>query len=151
GLASRTCVEVMSPTADALPAPLPVSGLQFQDDFVRSLPGDPSTENRTRTVQGACYSRVQPAAAPAPRLLALVPDAAQLLDLSTEETPEVVEVLAGSRVLPGMAPYAACYGGHQFGQWAGQLGDGRAITLAEVHSRAGRYELQLKGAGRTPY
>jgi uncharacterized protein YdiU (UPF0061 family) len=55
-------------------------------------------------------------------------------------------------VLPGMAPYAACYGGHQFGTWAGQLGDGRAITLAEVENRAGRtWEIQLKGAGPTPY
>ena len=149
--ASRTCVEVMSQSAGAPPASLPVSALRFRDDFVNSLPGDPSSENRSRTVQGACYSRVEPAPAPAARLLALVPEVAQLLDLSTEETPELVEVLAGSRVLPGMVPYAACYGGHQFGQWAGQLGDGRAITLGEVHGRAGRYELQLKGAGRTPY
>lgn len=49
-------------------------------------------------------------------------------------------------------PYAQCYGGHQFGRWAGQLGDGRAITLGEVlNSRGERWELQLKGAGRTPY
>ena len=64
-------------------------------------------------------------------------------------------MLAGNRVVPGMAPYAACYGGHQFGTWAGQLGDGRAITLGEVGA-AGRdgppsWELQLKGAGPTPY
>ena len=51
-----------------------------------------------------------------------------------------------------MEPYAACYGGHQFGSWAGQLGDGRAITLGEVINAQGeRWELQLKGAGRTPY
>jgi uncharacterized protein YdiU (UPF0061 family) len=50
-----------------------------------------------------------------------------------------------------MAPYAACYGGHQFGNWAGQLGDGRAITLAEVKAPSGTWELQLKGAGPTPY
>jgi uncharacterized protein YdiU (UPF0061 family) len=62
------------------------------------------------------------------------------------------EVLGGNRLLPGMKPYAARYGGHQFGHWAGQLGDGRAITLGEVVGRDGsRYELQLKGAGRTPY
>ena len=59
---------------------------------------------------------------------------------------------AGNRVVPGMAPYAACYGGHQFGVWAGQLGDGRAISLGEVVTAAGRrWELQLKGAGLTPY
>jgi uncharacterized protein YdiU (UPF0061 family) len=51
-----------------------------------------------------------------------------------------------------MQPYAACYGGHQFGTWAGQLGDGRAISLGEVVNAAGqRWELQLKGAGATPY
>lgn len=49
-------------------------------------------------------------------------------------------------------PYAQCYGGHQFGMWAGQLGDGRAITLGEVlNSKSERWELQLKGAGKTPY
>jgi uncharacterized protein YdiU (UPF0061 family) len=64
----------------------------------------------------------------------------------------VVEVLAGNRVLPTMQPYAARYGGHQFGSWAGQLGDGRAITLGELRAPAGEsWELQLKGAGRTPY
>jgi uncharacterized protein YdiU (UPF0061 family) len=51
-----------------------------------------------------------------------------------------------------MAPYAACYGGHQFGTWAGQLGDGRAITLAEVvNAKGDSWEIQLKGAGKTPY
>ena len=49
-------------------------------------------------------------------------------------------------------PYAQCYGGHQFGTWAGQLGDGRAITLGEIlNSKLERWELQLKGAGKTPY
>jgi uncharacterized protein YdiU (UPF0061 family) len=61
-------------------------------------------------------------------------------------------VFAGNRTLPGMQPYAARYGGHQFGHWAGQLGDGRAITLGELQAPDGRsWELQLKGAGRTPY
>jgi uncharacterized protein YdiU (UPF0061 family) len=68
------------------------------------------------------------------------------------DRPPDAEVLAGNRVLPGMEPYAARYGGHQFGQWAGQLGDGRAITLGEMIAADGsRQELQLKGAGRTPY
>ena len=67
-------------------------------------------------------------------------------------TGAVAEVLGGNRVLPGMQPYAARYGGHQFGHWAGQLGDGRAITLGEVVGPDGaRQDLQLKGAGPTPY
>ncbi|MEJ7604448.1 MAG: YdiU family protein, partial [Kofleriaceae bacterium] len=129
-----------------------VTQLRFADRFVRELPGDPRSDNRIRQVLQACYSRVEPTAVPKPELLALVPEVAALLDLAPQATSELVEVLAGNRVLPGMAPYAACYGGHQFGTWAGQLGDGRAITLGEVVNATGKtWEIQLKGAGPTPY
>ncbi|HWU87522.1 MAG TPA: YdiU family protein, partial [Kofleriaceae bacterium] len=132
--------------------PVPIDRLQLAARFVSELPGDPRGDNRIRQVVGACYSRVAPTTVARPELLALVPEVAALLGLAPEPTPELVEVLAGNRVLPGMAPYAACYGGHQFGTWAGQLGDGRAITLAEVATGAGEiWELQLKGAGPTPY
>jgi uncharacterized protein YdiU (UPF0061 family) len=74
------------------------------------------------------------------------------LDEATLRSPESVQVLSGNALWPGMVPYAANYGGHQFGNWAGQLGDGRAIVLGELLAPEGkRYELQLKGAGRTPY
>ena len=127
-----------------------IDQLAYSDRFVCELPGDPRRDRQPRQVHGACYSRVEPTAVRAPELLALVPEVAALLEL--EPSPELVQVLAGNRVVPGMAPYAACYGGHQFGTWAGQLGDGRAITLGEVTNRAGDvYELQLKGAGLTPY
>ncbi|HEY6036022.1 MAG TPA: YdiU family protein [Kofleriaceae bacterium] len=126
-----------------------VEQLQFTDAFVRALPGDPRTDNHTRQVRQACYSRVEPTAVPAPELLVLVPEVAELLGL--QASPELVQVLAGNRIVPGMAPYAACYGGHQFGTWAGQLGDGRAITLGEVRHAGATWELQLKGAGPTPY
>jgi len=126
-----------------------VEQLRFSDAFVRALPGDPRSDNHTRQVRQACYSRVEPTAVPAPELLVLVPEVAALLGL--EASPELVEVLAGNRIVPGMAPYAACYGGHQFGTWAGQLGDGRAITLGEVTHAGETWELQLKGAGPTPY
>jgi len=100
----------------------------------------------------ACYSRVAPTRVARPELIALVPEVAALLELDPAPTPALVEVLAGNRIVPGMAPYAACYGGHQFGTWAGQLGDGRAITLGEVIGAGGEpWELQLKGAGPTPY
>ncbi|MFN0248177.1 MAG: protein adenylyltransferase SelO [Kofleriaceae bacterium] len=126
--------------------------LTFADRFVRDLPGDPRSDNTLRQVHNACFTRVVPTAVSKPALLYLVPEVAQLLDLDTAESPELVEVLAGNRVIPGMAPYAACYGGHQFGTWAGQLGDGRAITLAEVVNYSGdSWEIQLKGAGPTPY
>ena len=126
--------------------------LRFADRFVNELPGDPRPDNQIRQVLRACYSRVEPTAVPRPELLVLVPEVCALLDLEPRETPELVDVLAGNRIMPGMAPYAACYGGHQFGTWAGQLGDGRAITLGEVvNARGQTWEIQLKGAGPTPY
>ena len=130
----------------------PIGELPYRDAFVRTLPGDPDLSNRTRQVFNAAYSRVTPTAVDAPDLLALVPEVCDLIGLAPVATPELVEVLAGNRIVPGMAPYAACYGGHQFGSWAGQLGDGRAITLGEVAGDGGApWELQLKGAGPTPY
>lgn len=126
----------------------------FDNRFVNELPGDSEEGPRRRQVQGACWSRVLPTPVAAPRLLAWSPEVAALLDLAAEEvvSSEFAEVFTGNRQLPGMQPYAACYGGHQFGHWAGQLGDGRAISLGEVVNRAGqRWELQLKGAGPTPY
>ena len=125
--------------------------LAFENTFVRDLPADPVMDNVPRQVSGASYTRVAPTPVAAPRLLAWSDDLAGRLGIG-RPSPEAVEVLAGNRVLPGMQPYAARYGGHQFGHWAGQLGDGRAITLGEVLARDGsRQELQLKGAGRTPY
>ncbi len=62
-----------------------------------------------------------------------------------------LEVFSGNRIWPGMQPLASVYSGHQFGVWAGQLGDGRALWLGELGVDGGALELQLKGAGRTPY
>jgi uncharacterized protein YdiU (UPF0061 family) len=128
--------------------------LRFDNSFVRDLPADPSTDNRVRQVHGACYSRVAPTPVAEPRLVACAREVAQLIGLTEDDcqSNEFAAVFAGNQLLPGMAPYAACYGGHQFGSWAGQLGDGRAISLGEVLTPSGqRWELQLKGAGRTPY
>jgi uncharacterized protein YdiU (UPF0061 family) len=123
----------------------------FENSFVRDLPADPVLINVPRQVSNACYTRVEPTAVAAPKLLAWSDALGDLLGLSRPSAP-AVEVLGGNRVLPGMQPYAARYGGHQFGHWAGQLGDGRAITLAEIIATDGsRQELQLKGAGKTPY
>jgi len=89
----------------------------------------------------------------APQLLAWSDELGALLGIERPPTTGLaVDILAGNALAPGMRPYAARYGGHQFGNWAGQLGDGRAITLGElVTATAGRQELQLKGAGLTPY
>ena len=130
-----------------------LTDLSFEQHFVSELPGEAEAEPFPRQVHGACYSRVRPTPVAAPKLLAWSEDCAALLGLSgTIDAEMCSEVFAGNRLLPGMAPYAACYGGHQFGNWAGQLGDGRAITLGERLGQEGiRYELQLKGAGLTPY
>ena len=128
--------------------------LSFDNSFVRELPGDPETNNRRRQVHGACWSSVTPTPVSEPRLVAHSREVAALLGLSPQAcaSAEFAEVFAGNRLLPGMRPMAACYGGHQFGSWAGQLGDGRAISLGEVVTDGGgRWELQLKGAGPTPY
>lgn len=128
--------------------------LAFDNRFVRELPGDSSRINHPRQVSGACWSAVAPTPVVAPTLLAYAREAAALLDLSDDamRSADMVNALAGNRLLPGMTAYATCYGGHQFGHWAGQLGDGRAIYLGEVVNQAGqRWEMQLKGAGPTPY
>jgi uncharacterized protein YdiU (UPF0061 family) len=132
-------------------APRPIDQLAFGSRFVERLPGDPSRDRTSRQVQGALYSEVEPTPVSSPRLLALVPEVAALLGLDSTPTQTLAEVLSGNRLVAGMRPHAACYGGHQFGNWAGQLGDGRAISLGEVEGPAGRLELQLKGAGPTPY
>ncbi|MDE2247495.1 MAG: YdiU family protein [Xanthomonadaceae bacterium] len=128
--------------------------LNFDNAFVRDLPGDAEQGPRRRQVESALYSHVAPSAVAAPRLLAHSAEVAAMLELAETDvaSPEFAAVFAGNALLDGMQPYAANYGGHQFGHWAGQLGDGRAISLGEAINRAGqRCELQLKGAGPTPY
>ncbi len=134
--------------------PVPLSSLGFDNPFVADLPPDPETRNFRRQVTGACYSRVTPTAVKDPKLVAYSPEVADRLGLTPAdcESDLFTQVFAGNRLLPGMSPYATCYGGHQFGNWAGQLGDGRAINLGEGVNPAGqRWALQLKGAGPTPY
>ena len=132
----------------------PLLGLQFNNTFVTELPADPETENYRRQVFNACYSFVSPQAFADPKLVAYSKEMAEELGLSSQtcQTDLFTQVFAGKTLLDGMQPHAQCYGGHQFGHWAGQLGDGRAINLGEVNGRHGRrWSLQLKGAGETPY
>jgi protein adenylyltransferase len=100
------------------------------------------------------YSRVCATPVPDPYLVCHSPEALRLLDLDESEIrrAELIETLAGNQLLPGMDAIAALYAGHQFGHYVPQLGDGRAILLGEVKNAAGEgWEVQLKGAGRTPY
>lgn len=131
-----------------------IHAARFDDLLVRSLPGDTSSQRGSRQVRDVVYSLVQPTPVSAPRLLAWSDALGSELGLAHPRSldgPDVA-VLAGNALANGMRPYAARYGGHQFGHWAGQLGDGRAMVLGEWLSPDGsRYELQLKGAGPTPY
>ena len=128
--------------------------LQFDNRFVAALPADPETTNQRRQVHRAGYSWVTPTPVVNPSLVAVADEVADLLGLSVEDcqSPEFLAVFSGNKVPVGAQPFAMAYGGHQFGNWAGQLGDGRAINLGEVIGRDGQaWALQLKGAGATPY
>ncbi len=130
------------------------SPLQLDNDFVQHLPGDHELRNFRRQVGNACWSKVAPMQFPNAKLLAWSQPLAQLLGVNPLLLGEVrfARVFSGSELLPGSDPYALCYGGHQFGNWAGQLGDGRAINLGELQDINGQHQiLQLKGAGPTPY
>lgn len=166
-------------------------GAGMSSTFVDELPGDGAANGSSepaeqREVRGAVYSLVRPTpSGGTPEIVMTSREVEAMLGLcesELEDNPLAAEYLSGNVALPGGSggggggakPYAQNYGGHQFGQWAGQLGDGRAITLGEVlvpatttttteNATAGdggddddaqtfqRFELQLKGAGKTPY
>lgn len=153
---------------------LPFDNLTLRSVPVDDIPADDPRSRVSREVAGACYSRVHPTPLDAPRLVGLSQPALQLLDLPLEQvrpvppyqsrvcrrapptqqalSPLFVDYFSGNRLLPGSDPAAHNYCGHQFGHFAGQLGDGAAITLGEVvNARGQRWEVQLKGAGLTPY
>lgn len=132
-----------------------LENLPFDNTAVRTLPLDPVKENYVRrNVKGACFSRVDPTPIENPVLVCYCPSALQIFDLDPNEVkrPDFAQYLSGNKILPGAQPAAHCYCGHQFGNFAGQLGDGRALYLGEiVNSKGQRVELQFKGAGPTPY
>ncbi|CAO3690734.1 unnamed protein product [Rhizopus stolonifer] len=134
--------------------------------FTKSLPVDiytaqvaestPNNLMRTpRKVFNAVYSHVIPETSPNPKLLAISQLACKNLDLDYHkifQNKETALVFSGNKILKDTRPWSLCYAGHQFGYFAGQLGDGRAISLFETQNNRGdHWELQLKGAGLTPY
>ncbi|MEO1688634.1 MAG: YdiU family protein, partial [Pseudomonadota bacterium] len=122
------------------PAPAPAPTFAFRNSYAR-LPE-------------RFFHRQPPAPAPAPRRLRVnAPLAGFLgLDAAALASPDGVAILAGQATPEGAEPLAMAYAGHQFGGWSPQLGDGRALLLGELEGADGRrYDLQLKGSGRTPY
>ncbi len=146
----------MSPTGPTSATALidDLDRMPFDNRFTAELPADPDPTNRRRQVPGALFSRVQPTPVAAPRTMAWSSEVADLLGLDPGlcRSEDFAQVFGGNRVPTGADPFAMSYGGHQFGSFAGQLGDGRALALGEVLDRDGDHQtLQLKGAGPTPY
>jgi len=124
----------------------------YKNDFVQTFDGDDSGDLQPRQTPGVLYSKAVPTPVKQPRLLAWSDELARELGIAKPADQKEIDILGGNLVTASMYPYAACYAGHQFGHWAGQLGDGRAITLGEWPTQEGKsWELQLKGAGPTPY
>ena len=121
--------------------------------FTSSLPGDPVTENYVRTVINSCFSFVNPTKVPSPQIISVNDELSKELGINYWENKEFFKkIFSGNKIFDNFKPYAQNYGGHQFGNWAGQLGDGRAITVLELKlPNNDKFELQLKGSGRTPY
>ena len=124
-----------------------LKSLDWKSRFLDETPGDAIEGGNPRQVPGVCWSRVKPTKTKQPILRLWSLEMGEKLGIEKSNG----AVLGGSGIVNGMDPYAQRYGGHQFGNWAHQLGDGRAITLGEVQLQNEVLELQLKGAGRTPY
>lgn len=128
-----------------------LSDISFLNRFTEHLPGDLSFDKTPRFTPDVCYSLVEPTPVPDPKLIGFSEDLATQLGLAYPNA-EDLKLLSGSALPKDSKPFALCYAGHQFGHWAGQLGDGRAITLGDMDDVKGRkWEIQLKGSGLTPY
>ncbi|TBV28476.1 YdiU family protein [Meridianimaribacter sp. CL38] len=125
----------------------------INNTFSENLPSDVVLENTRRQVEQACFSYVNPKLAQNPELIHSSVDLAKNLGLTAQDlkSNDFLQIMSGNSVYPNTKPYAMNYGGHQFGNWAGQLGDGRAINLFEIQQNNKQWALQLKGAGETPY
>jgi uncharacterized protein YdiU (UPF0061 family) len=127
--------------------------LHIQNTFTKELPADPILENSRRQVEHAVYSFVTPKKTANPTVLHVSKEMASDLGISEEDSGSdfFKNIVTGNEIYPETTPFAMCYAGHQFGNWAGQLGDGRAINLFEVAHASKNWKVQLKGAGETPY
>ena len=127
--------------------------LNIVNTFISELPADSDLENSRRQVTEAVFSYVNPKKTKDPKVIHVSQEMASELNISEEETnlDFFKSIFTGNKIYPKTKPFSMCYGGHQFGNWAGQLGDGRAINLFEVAHQNKNWKVQLKGAGETPY
>ncbi len=129
---------------------------RVESAFTAALPGDRGAPHISRLTPDVCWAAAQPEMPPSPVLRVWNAQLADELGLPSMAETGAAEagaaLFSGKRVAAGSTPYAMRYGGHQFGNWAGQLGDGRVINLGEWRDPRGVLQtLQLKGPGRTPY
>lgn len=114
-----------------------------------------SFENRFAELPNSFYTKMSAERVTEnPYLIHANPKGAELIGLDSNAfcDPAFVEYFSGNKNLPGAEPLSMVYSGHQFGQWAGQLGDGRALLLGQVRNKLGQlWDIQLKGSGLTPY
>ena len=122
--------------------------LNYKNVLVQHLVADSLQNSTPRQVLGSHFSFTATEAAPNPKLISYSLDAARLIGLDITDKMELLSVVSGNSKLPS---WTLAYGGHQFGHWAGQLGDGRAISIGQVLHNQQVWEMQLKGAGKTPY
>ncbi|MBL4707882.1 MAG: YdiU family protein [Flavobacteriales bacterium] len=119
--------------------------------FSSELPADKEEKNYNRQVEGACYSFVETRSPSNPEIVHSSKELLEELLLKVEDEERFLKVMSGAEKFKDFKAFAMCYGGHQFGHWAGQLGDGRAINISEFEHEGKKFQLQLKGAGPTPY
>ncbi len=127
--------------------------VQFLHKFTTNLPSDSIEENYTRQVSNAAFSYVKPKIPSRPKLLHFAKEVQHLIGFSDDfvQSESFLNLVSGAKIIGNSKPFAMNYAGHQFGNWAGQLGDGRAIVLGEIEHNNKLFTLQLKGAGPTPY
>ena len=128
--------------------------LSFENLALKKLPVDRSKVSGSRRVEGACFSIVDPTPVDEPELVAASSEALALLDIDVTKTEskDLALYFSGNKIFPTSTTAAHCYCGHQFGYFSGQLGDGTVIYLGDkINNQNERIEVQLKGAGKTPY
>lgn len=140
----------------AQPTKSSILKLKFHNNILNALKAEKlvgrdanAVDSRTRMVKDAHYAWAHPLAPRKPKLISTVPEMLQKLGLEVDEA--FTDVLSGKRIPPNITPWAYAYGGHQFGYWAGQLGDGRAMSICQGTSNGELWELQLKGCGPTAF
>ena len=122
--------------------------MDWETRFLQSTPGEVIVNSKPREVVQSCWVGAEPEKHANVSLLGWTDSVAAMFGIQKARHLEFV----GQKIVNGMQPFAHCYGGHQFGQWAGQLGDGRAISIGEGKNQSGVYhEFQLKGSGLTAF